>query len=98
MNTTSKTPIVIIHEGNWRTPKLPAKYRYDYKTVVDVETGVTSLTVTVMKSDPLAKFFLGRDRIVESISREIPENGVVTASIVCTEMEIQLAKELFPSL
>lgn len=98
MDTTSKNPIVIIHEGSWRTPKLPAKYRYDYSTEVNAETGATTLTVAVMKSDPLAKFFFGRDRIVESISRKITDNGVVTASIVCTEMEIQLAQELFPSL
>lgn len=98
MTTTEKTPIVIIHERSWRTPKLPAKYRYDYKTEVNVEAGTTSLTVTVLKSSPLAKFFLGRDQIVKSLSRDTTDNGVITASIACTDMEIQLANELFPSL
>lgn len=98
MTTTEKNPIVIIHERSWRTPKLPAKYRYDYRTAVNVVTGTTTLTVTVMKSNLLAKFFLGRDEIVKSLNQDITENGVITASIACTDMEIQLANELFPSL
>lgn len=97
MTTTEKTPIVIIHEGSWRTPKLPAKYRYDYKTVVDVEAGTTTLTVSVMKSNLFVKFFLGRDRIVGTLSRETTDNGVITASITCTDMEIELAEKLFPN-
>jgi hypothetical protein len=98
MITAEKTPIVIIHERSWRTPKLPAKYRYDYRTEVNVAECTTTLTVTVMKSNLFAKFFLGRDEIVKSLSRDITENGEITASIACTDMEIQLANELFPSL
>lgn len=97
MTTTEKTPIVIIHEGSWRTPKLPAKHRYEYKTVVDVEAGTTKLTVSVMKTNPLVKFFLGRDRILGTLSRETTNEGVITASITCTDMEIALAEKLFPT-
>lgn len=98
MTTTEKNPIVIIHEGSWRTPKLPAKYRYDYKTAVNVEAGTTTLIVTVMKAALLSKFFLGRDRIVKTLNRDITDEGVISASVTCTDMEIQLANELFPAL
>lgn len=98
MTTVEKNPIVIVHERSWRTPKLPAKYRYDYRTEVNVAEGTTTLTVTVMKSNILAKFFLGRDEIVKSLSQDITEDGVITTSVACTDMEIQLANELFPSL
>jgi hypothetical protein len=98
MTTAEKNPIVIIHERSWRTPKLPAKYRYEYKTEINTATGINSLTVSVMKRSLLVKFFLGRDRIVKSLSRDITGEGVVETSLTCTDMELQLANEIFPSL
>lgn len=87
-------PIVIIPYSSWFSPKLPNKYRFEYKTEVNITTGTITVTVTVMKRNMAVRFFLGRDEQVKSLSREMPRDYPVQGA--AHAMELQLKKELFP--
>lgn len=95
MNTTEKKPLVIIHSTSWDSPKLPAKHWFAYRTDVNVDADMETLTVSVMKRSLLTKFFLGRDRIIATREKQIPRNQF--AQKAATAMENELFEELFPS-
>jgi hypothetical protein len=88
-----KTPVVIIHEPSYYSPKLPPKHRFDYATEVN-EVTVTR-TVTVMKiRNPFMKFLLGGDKKLASLSREVSRSYPAQDAVIT--LEAKLAYRLFP--
>ena len=72
MDTVNKTPVVIIHEPNWASPKLPAKHRFVYQTDVPAEKETITLTVSVMKRNFISRLLFGHDKLIGKESRSFP--------------------------